>query len=159
MARLSQWQYTALFHELTGKKTLDYVTELRINSSKQLLIASQDPLREIARQVGFSDEYYFNRRFRQTTGVTARQYARSMRSRTRVTDWTGHEVEIPARPERIFYYGETLGDLLALGVDAIGGHNRFSNHFLFRDRFISVADVGHPINPDLIIFANADERQ
>ncbi|WP_240927472.1 helix-turn-helix domain-containing protein [Paenibacillus thiaminolyticus] len=167
MARLPQWQYTALFQELTGKKPLDYVTELRINSSKQLLIASQDPLREIARQVGFSDEYYFNRRFRQTTGVTPRQYARSMRSRTRVTDRTGHEVEIPARPERIFYYGETLGDLLALGVDAIGGHNRLSNHFLFQDRFISVADVGHPINPDkvmglnpdLIIFANADERQ
>jgi AraC family transcriptional regulator, transcriptional activator for feuABC-ybbA operon len=167
MARLPQWQYTALFQELTGKKPLYYVTELRINSSKQLLIASQDPLREIARQVGFSDEYYFNRRFRQTTGVTPRQYARSMRSRTRVRDWTGHEVEIPAQPERIFYYGETLGDLLALGVDAIGGHNRFSNHSLFQDRFISVADVGHPINPDklmglnpdLIIFANADERQ
>ncbi|BFH14228.1 helix-turn-helix domain-containing protein [Paenibacillus melissococcoides] len=121
MARLPQWQYTALFRELTGKKPLDYVTELRINRSKQLLIASQDPLREIARQVGFSDEYYFNRRFRQTTGVTPRQYARSMRSRTRVRDWTGHEVEIPARPERIFYYGETLGDLLALGADAIGG--------------------------------------
>ncbi|WP_259391829.1 helix-turn-helix domain-containing protein [Paenibacillus thiaminolyticus] len=167
MARLPQWQYTALFQELTGKKPLDYVTDMRINSSKQLLIASQDPLREIARQVGFSDEYYFNRRFRQTTGVTPRQYARSMRSRTRVRDWTGHEVEIPAQPERIFYYGETLGDLLALGVDAIGGHNRFNNYSLFQDRFISVADVGHPINPDklmglnpdLIIFANADERQ
>ena len=167
MAGLPQWQYTALFQELTGKKPLDYVTELRINSSKQLLIASQDPLREIARQVGFSDEYYFNRRFRQTTGVTPRQYARSMRSRKRVRDWTGHEVEIPARPERIFYYGETLGDLLALGVDAIGAHNRFNNHSLFQDRLISVADVGHPINPDkvmglnpdLIIFANADERQ
>lgn len=45
MARLPQWQYTALFQELTGKKPLDYVTELRINSSKQFLIASQDPLR------------------------------------------------------------------------------------------------------------------
>ncbi|WII40131.1 AraC family transcriptional regulator [Paenibacillus thiaminolyticus] len=75
------------------------------------MIASQDPLREIARQVGFSDEYYFNRRFRQTTGMTPRQYARSMRSRTR----TGHEVEIP----RIFCYGETRGDLLGLNTDLI----------------------------------------
>lgn len=167
LANVSYWQYTPIFQELTGKKPLDYLTELRINRSKELLIHSNDTLREIAHRVGFSDEYYFNRRFRQTTGVTPKQYARYMRNKTQVRDWTGHDVEIPAQPKRIIYYGETFGDLIALGVEVVGGGVTCLDHSLLKDRVKDVQDIGHPINPerlmalkpDLIIFACADERQ
>lgn len=167
LARVPQWQYTPIFQELTGKKPLDYLTELRINRSKELLIHSNDPLREIAGRVGFADEYYFNRRFRQMTGVTPKQYAKFMKHNTRVRDWTGHEVDIPAQPKRIIYFGETFGDLLALGVEAIGGNTSWKNRTFFKDRIRNVQDVGNPINPDkllelkpdLIIFACSDEKQ
>ncbi|MFD3258356.1 ABC transporter substrate-binding protein [Paenibacillus lentus] len=160
------WQYTPIFKELTGKRPLEYLTELRINRSKHLLIHTDEPLREIARQVGFIDEYYFNRRFRQTTGIAPKQFARYMRKNKRVKDWTGHYVDIPPRPERIVYYGETLGDLLVLGIAPVGG--TLPSYFgAFQEQLQRVEDIGHPVNaeilaelrPDLIILASSDERQ
>ncbi|WP_256760424.1 AraC family transcriptional regulator [Cohnella sp. WQ 127256] len=145
LANVPSWQYTSIFQELTGKKPLDYLTELRISRSKELLINSKAPLREIARRVGFADEYYFNRRFRHTTGMTPKQYARYICDTTKVRDWTGHEVEIPTQPQRIIYYGETFGDLLALGIEAVGD----SIH----------PDQLEELKPDLIILASSDERK
>jgi len=167
LADISLWKYTPIFQELTGKKPLDFLTELRINHSKQLLLNTKAPLREIAHQVGFADEYYFNRRFRQMTGIAPKQYAKCMRRSTRVRDWTGHEVDVPAEPKRIIYYGETFGDLLALGVQAIGGIHEATRHTLYAHLVQEIHDTGYPLDldtavklkPDLIIFANADEQQ
>ncbi|MFB9273627.1 ABC transporter substrate-binding protein [Cohnella cellulosilytica] len=164
---IAQWQYSAAFQELTGKRPLDYLTELRIGRAKEWLGLSAEPLREIARRVGFSDEYYFNRRFRQSTGMTPRQYSESIRGKIRVKDWTGHEVDIPESPQRIIYHGETLGDLSALGVRAVGTSESFKNNGFLEADERGVPDVGMPIDPgkaqalkpDLIIFANADEEQ
>lgn len=166
LAGVSLWQYTPIFQKLTGKKPLDYLTDLRINHSKRFLLESAEPLREIARLVGFSDEYYFSRRFRQKTGVTPGQYAHQQAPKLTVKDWTGHEVEIPERPRRIVYHGETLGDLLALGVKPIGGGEDFERNSVYKHRLKKLTDVGFPLNPqvtaslspDLIIIASADEK-
>lgn len=166
LAGVSHWQYTPIFQKLTGKKPLDYLTELRINHSKQFLLDSAEPLREIARLVGFSDEYYFSRRFRQKTGVTPGQYAHQRGRKLTVKDWTGHEVDIPERPKRIVYHGETLGDLLALGIKPVGGDEAFARNSVYKHRLKKLANVGFPLNPqltaslrpDLIIMANSDER-
>jgi len=167
ISQIAQWQYSAAFQELTGRKPLDYLTDLRIGHAKEWLCRSAEPLREIARRVGFSDEYYFNRRFRQSTGMTPRQYSESIRGKIRVKDWTGHEVDIPASPQRIIYHGETLGDLIALGIQAIGTSESFKNNGFLEEDTLAFQDVGMPIDPakaqalkpDLIIFANADENQ
>ncbi|WP_342410673.1 AraC family transcriptional regulator [Paenibacillus sp. FSL R10-2778] len=166
LAGISIWQYTPIFQQLTGKKPLEYLTDLRINHSKRFLQESTEPLREIARLVGFSDEYYFSRRFRQKTGVTPGQYAHQKGRKLTVKDWTGHEVEIPERAKRIVYHGETLGDLLALGVKPIGGDEVFARNSVYKHRLKKLANVGFPLdpqltaslNPDLIILANSDER-
>ncbi|WP_227793433.1 AraC family transcriptional regulator [Paenibacillus guangzhouensis] len=167
LAEISPWKYTPIFQELTGKKPLDFLTELRIKRSKELLLSTTAPLREIAHQVGFTDEYYFNRRFRQMTGIAPKQYATSMRRSTRIRDWTGHEVDVPAEPQRIIYYGETFGDLIALGIEAVGGIHQVTRHTLYAHLVREIQDTGCPLDlktamklkPDLIIFANADEQQ
>ncbi|MWV45689.1 ABC transporter substrate-binding protein [Paenibacillus sp. HJL G12] len=168
LAHLTTWRYTPIFQRITGKKPLHYLTELRINRSKELLLHTQEPLRHIAHEVGFADEYYFNRRFRHITGLTPKQYARQMKRSKRIRDWTGHEVDIPASPERIVYYGETFGDLLALGIQPVGSDNPGSApRPLAQETLPQVHDIGYPFNadktmalkPDLIIFANADEKQ
>lgn len=167
LANVAPWKYTLIFQELTSKKPLDFLTELRINHSKELLIHSNKPLRDIAHQVGFSDEYYFNRRFRQITGITPKQYALLMRRGNSIKDWTGHDVKIPPHPKRVIYHGETIGDLLALGIEAVGGGSVLIDHPIYKDRVLQVQDIGLPINPektmalkpDLIIFANADENE
>ncbi|WP_409175218.1 helix-turn-helix domain-containing protein [Brevibacillus fortis] len=165
-ANVPSWQYTLLFRQLTGKKPLEYVTALRIHHAKKLLKSSNDSLRDIASQVGFTDEYYFNRRFRKTTGYTPRQYSRLTHRMELVQDWKGHEVEIPLQPQRIIYIGETFNDLLALHVENIvGGNFTWMERTIYRDRVRHMQDIAFPVDydhlttlkPDLIIFANAAE--
>ncbi|MGO4538907.1 ABC transporter substrate-binding protein [Paenibacillus sp. 2TAB19] len=151
-ASLPSGQYSAVFKELTGKKPLDYLTELRIKRAKEWLLQSDESLRDIAERVGFADEYYFNRRFRQTTGMSPRQYALAMRRRVRVRDWAGHEVTIPDQPRRIIFYGETIGDLLSLGIQPIGGD-------LWKQGRPFNAEKVSSLKPDLIIFDKEDERE
>lgn len=75
-------------------------------------------------------------------------------------------MEIPERAKRIVYHGETLGDLLALGVKPIGGDEAFARNSVYKHRLKKLANVGFPLdpqltaslNPDLIILANSDER-
>jgi AraC family transcriptional regulator, transcriptional activator for feuABC-ybbA operon len=166
-AQVPPWQYTAIFKELTGMKPLDYLTELRIDHAKEWLAASPVPLRDVARNAGFADEYYFSRRFRQATGMTPRQYSNAMRKRVHVRDWTGHTVSIPANPRRIIYYGEAMGDLLTLGIHPIGSSTAELADTLLADSAGEVEDIGFPLNPDkaaalepdLIIFSNSNEQQ
>ncbi|WP_088548854.1 helix-turn-helix domain-containing protein [Paenibacillus aquistagni] len=166
LANVTSWRYTPMFQELTGKKPIDYVTDVRINKAKELLQSSDEPLREIALSVGFTDEYYFNRRFRQVVGITPKQYARLMRGSVTVTDWTGHVVEIPLHPKRLIYHGETFGDLIALGVEAVGTSSTFMKGSIYEDLLNHIEDVGHPFDqektrrlaPDLIIIANEEEE-
>jgi len=104
-AKLSRWQYGNLFRDLTGESPNRYLNRLRMEQAKRLLAASPSSrVNEIAERVGFRDEYYFSRRFKQTTGLTPTQFARS-------------QVTTP----RIFSV-QYLGELLALGIRPIGSN-------------------------------------
>lgn len=82
------------------------------------------------------------------------------------TDYTGHTVDIPANPQRIIYYGETLGDLLELGVKPIGTSTEELAERTFSSEIPDIEDVGSPpdpekslsLSPDLIITGNTDEK-
>ena len=73
-------KYTQLFKELTGQLPLEFLNGLRIEKAQQLLVLTQDKLGDIAQAVGYSDEYYFNRRFKQEAGVTPGQFRRRRRN-------------------------------------------------------------------------------
>ncbi|MFD0587272.1 helix-turn-helix domain-containing protein [Paenibacillus sp. GCM10027627] len=162
-------QYTSMVKQLTGFTPLEYLNQLRIKHAKMLLLTTGDPLRQIARKVGFEDEYYFSRLFRKHTGIAPRQYAESMSGSKLVVDDAGHEVRIPLRPRRILYFGEVLGDLLALGVRPVGSNlYEMGNSWLAEEEngLMGIEDIGIPfrlgtartLEPDLIILSNMDER-
>ncbi|WP_165861306.1 helix-turn-helix domain-containing protein [Paenibacillus paeoniae] len=165
-AELPYWQYSSIFRELTGVKPNDYIAELRMTRAKEMLLRTDAPLREIASQTGFVDEYYFSRRFRQSTGFAPRQYVAAMRKKISVRDWTGHEVHIPAHPNRIVFYGETIGDLLSLGIKPVGCSYSLKGTW-YEEELQAIVNVGTPLelgtveelSPDLIIYANTDEGQ
>lgn len=73
-AHLSPNYLAHLLKKETGRTFTDMVTERRLERAKELLCTSRRQVREIARQCGFTDEAYFNRRFRQQIGITPRQY-------------------------------------------------------------------------------------
>ncbi|ACT03126.1 ABC transporter substrate-binding protein [Paenibacillus sp. JDR-2] len=82
-------------------------------------------------------------------------------------DWTGHSVEVPTEPKRVIFHGETTGDFAALGVNPVGIMLSSVEGTLSEEHFKDAKDVGFPfnveqaleLNPDLIIFGNADETQ
>ncbi|MEK0312782.1 helix-turn-helix domain-containing protein [Cohnella sp. 56] len=149
-AKLPLHRFAAIFRQLTGSRPLDYLNELRIERAKDKLLRSAEPLREIARLTGFKDEYYFSRRFRQKTGLAPRQYARSAGSCIRVTDALGRRVDIPLRPQRIVYQGETFGDLVALGAKPVGGSVFWDQRAVLAEHVGLVEDVGWPVDPDAL---------
>jgi ABC-type Fe3+-hydroxamate transport system substrate-binding protein len=83
-AAVPRWRYTQLFKELTGQIPLDYINGLRINRAKQLLLLTADRVHEIAQNVGFNSEYYFNRRFKQMVGLAPGKYRNVHRDDLRV---------------------------------------------------------------------------
>lgn len=68
--------FSTLFKRSFGVNFLDYLTELRINAARELLM---DPLRstaEIAEMVGYENANYFTRVFKKKTGMTPTKYRR-----------------------------------------------------------------------------------
>lgn len=65
-----------LFKEDTGITFKEYLTELRMESSKRLLEDQNLTVKEIAYKVGFNDTNYFIRAFKKYEGVTPKDYQR-----------------------------------------------------------------------------------
>ncbi|MFF2888547.1 helix-turn-helix domain-containing protein [Paenibacillus sp. NPDC057967] len=84
IAWIEPWKYPRLFKEITGKSPLQYLNDMRMDKAKQLLVSGEDKLSGIAQQIGFANEYYFSRRFKQTIGIAPGQYRRNHREQPRI---------------------------------------------------------------------------
>ena len=62
------------FKERTGQNFIDYVTFLRLEKAKQLLVLSDLQLKDIATKVGYFNVSSFIRRFKQIIGTTPGEY-------------------------------------------------------------------------------------
>lgn len=79
-----RWNYSRLFKEITGQIPLHYLNDIRIERAKQLLITTNDRVFEVGQTVGFSNEYYFSRRFKEHVGISPGQYRRNRSGNARV---------------------------------------------------------------------------
>ena len=64
----------ALFSKETGQTILQYTNQLRITKAKELLRFTNDPVSEIAAEVGIDDLYYFSRLFKKLVGISPSEY-------------------------------------------------------------------------------------
>lgn len=71
---LSPGYFSVLFKRYTGWTPIEYVTKLRIDRAKQLLIGSDMSIGRIAGEVGYADPLYFTRLFTRLTGVSPREF-------------------------------------------------------------------------------------
>lgn len=62
------------FKQETGKTILDYISECRIESAKQMLVSCELSIQEISEQVGFGTQSYFGAQFKKMTGMSAGEY-------------------------------------------------------------------------------------
>ncbi|PZE19750.1 AraC family transcriptional regulator [Paenibacillus xerothermodurans] len=79
MAGLSVSHYSRLFKKYIGYSPIDYLTHLRVDRAKELLVLFDYRLKSIAGSVGYTDEFYFSRIFKKVTGVSPRDYAKKHR--------------------------------------------------------------------------------
>jgi len=84
---LSTYRIAHLIKEQTGKSMIRHIHFLRIKEAKRLLEETTMDLAGIAAEVGFYDQSYFTRQFRQYTGITPARHRRlqSQRSTTNTT--------------------------------------------------------------------------
>ncbi|MEW4368247.1 AraC family transcriptional regulator [Paenibacillus kandeliae] len=80
MAGLSRNYYVSLFKKHYGESVVHYMTRLRMEQARRLMANPELRLRDIAHEVGYHDEFYFSRKFKQETGITPSAY---IRNRTR----------------------------------------------------------------------------
>ena len=64
------------FKAATGTTLIEYLQNLRIEASKQLLEAGQMPVDDISIEVSYEDPSFFRRLFKRLTGLTPSQYRR-----------------------------------------------------------------------------------
>jgi AraC-like DNA-binding protein len=79
-AELSPNYLAHLIRKDTGKTFLDLVTERRMEKACELLTHGSERIGDIAAAVGFADEAYFTRRFRQRYRCTPTQFRRRART-------------------------------------------------------------------------------
>ncbi|NQX70296.1 AraC family transcriptional regulator [Paenibacillus alba] len=77
MAGVSRYYYMRTFKLQNGRSAMDYLSELRINQAKVLMEKTKIRLRDIAKQVGYNDEYYFIRKFKQQVGIPPATYIKN----------------------------------------------------------------------------------
>jgi AraC-like DNA-binding protein len=65
MVGLSDFQFMKMFRKATGATFVTYLTRLRLAHAHQLLVETDHSIAAIAADVGFSDQSYFDRRFRE----------------------------------------------------------------------------------------------
>ncbi|MDF2720929.1 MAG: transcriptional regulator [Paenibacillus sp.] len=71
---LSPTYFSILFKKYTGSTPIEYVTKLRIDRAKHLLMNSAMPVSRIAEEVGYADPLYFTRIFTRKTGVSPKKF-------------------------------------------------------------------------------------
>ena len=74
---VSQSRFVHLFKEVTGKSVTDFVTSIRVERAKELLVSTDLPVREISEMVGYDDQNYFSRRFLKAVGISPRDYRKN----------------------------------------------------------------------------------
>ena len=61
-----------------GQSPIDYLTEYRINEACELIKNTNLSISQIAVSVGFFDQFYFSRVFKKHTGMSPREYRKTI---------------------------------------------------------------------------------
>lgn len=66
-----------IFKKVTGQTIFQYLTQVRINHAKMLVLHTNMRMNEVGEKVGFPDEYYFNKIFKRYVGMPPAAYGRN----------------------------------------------------------------------------------
>ena len=79
-AALNPQYLMRIFKKKTGDSVLEYVTRLRMELSKEMLIKTQWSNETISDKVGYASSNYYIKMFKRQYGVTPREFRKSIRN-------------------------------------------------------------------------------
>ena len=71
---MSSFYLSKLFKEETGETFINYVTDRRLEKSSQLLKETEKSIKEITADVGYNDQNYFSKLFKNKYGLSPTEY-------------------------------------------------------------------------------------
>ncbi|SHK36827.1 response regulator [Paramaledivibacter caminithermalis] len=71
---MSYHYFSKFFKDSLGRSFIDYLTQLRIDKSKEFLNDRSMSIKEISYKIGYNDPNYFSRIFKKITGITPSEY-------------------------------------------------------------------------------------
>jgi AraC family transcriptional regulator, arabinose operon regulatory protein len=74
MAGMSESHFSRMFKAAMGTSPIDWLRRERINQAKRRLVESSDAIKEVAQQVGYSDQFFFSKDFKRMTTLTPTQF-------------------------------------------------------------------------------------
>ena len=77
VAGVSASRFAHLFADLHGESPMRFVEDLRMKRAQTLLLTSEQPIKLVARAVGFQSQFHFADRFRVCVGQSPSEYRRS----------------------------------------------------------------------------------
>ena len=72
--QLSASYFSGLFRQSTGMSPMEYFIHLKIQRSCQLLFNTGVKIKDVAKEMGYDDPYYFSRLFKKLMGISPEQY-------------------------------------------------------------------------------------
>ena len=69
-----------VFKTVTGMGVMEYYRHLKIERAKQMLREGAGNITQIADRLGYTSVHYFSRHFKQSTGMTPREYTQSVQA-------------------------------------------------------------------------------
>lgn len=74
---LSAGYFSRLFKNVTRKNFIDYLTKVRIEKARELLVEKENKIYEISHSVGYKNSKYFSQVFKETVGISPSEYRRN----------------------------------------------------------------------------------
>lgn len=79
----NEFYFMKVFKKYTGKTMVEYITEYRLEKSKELLKKDDINIEEVAYKVGFSTTSYFTSKFREVFRVTPGEFRKLLNKNTK----------------------------------------------------------------------------
>ncbi|MFP4973994.1 helix-turn-helix domain-containing protein [Paenibacillus sp. CN-4] len=156
IAGLSSKYASDLFKRTFGQSPLDYLSQVRMREAKRLMLQTDWRMRDIAHAVGYRDEFFFSRKFKQSFGLSPSAYVKKRSVKVAAygsAGLTGYLLPLgiipyaaPLHPKWSGYYCDRYGADIAVHLDAYR-HNHYKEANLKRlelarpDRIITGWDL------------------
>lgn len=75
---MSESHFSRLFKQQVGVSFIEYLTTVRINKAKELLMSPKFKIYEVSVQVGYQDSRYFSQIYRKYTGETPTEFRKRL---------------------------------------------------------------------------------